>query len=529
MPGTNRIGRELDNDIVLENEARGLSRHHAEIQVMADRILLQDLNSRNGTFVNHKKVTQQELLDGDLLHLGKVAFKFVQAPASSLQDAVSSDISSLSIVRRLSSVGQTQIDFEELLHPEPTRYAGSILKLRQQDTQQRSADKLRILLEVSKQLSIPQTLDALLNKILDLLFTIMDVDRAAILLRHEQTQQLELKALKARLGMTVDQEFYSSRIVNFVCENGDAILIADARDDERFSDSPSILHQAIHASIGVPLKPKDQVIGVLYADNLSLSNAYSQEDLEFLAGLASQAAVAIENAHLYQKMQAEAEMRAKLERFFPKAVSQKIREEGELKIVETEVTALFSDITGFTEMSSQMEPRQVLGMLNEYFKIMVEDIVFRYEGTLEKYIADALLAVWGSPYSRLDDAQLAMQAAIEMQWAMRRLNQRWAQEGRDREVQIHIGLNTGRVAAGNIGSELIQYTNIGDAMNVASRICSTATAGQILIAQTTLDRLGDRCPPVNPMSLVTVKGKAEPLQLYQVLWEEVPSAQVEMV
>jgi adenylate cyclase len=83
-----------------------------------------------------------------------------------------------------------------------------------------------------------------------------------------------------------------------------------------------------------------------------------------------------------------------------------------LEIVETEVTALFSDISSFTQMSSTMQPRQVIEMLNEYFKVMVEDIVFPYEGTLEKYIGDALLAVWGAPYQKVDDADRAVRAAV---------------------------------------------------------------------------------------------------------------------
>src|ERR687885_1162934 len=215
----------------------------------------------------------------------------------------------------------------------------------------------------------------------------------------------------------------------------------------------------------VPLKPRETVIGVLYTDNLSMADIYSQEDLEFLTALANQAAIAIENTELNKKMQSEAIVRTKLERFFPQAVSKKLKEEGNLEIVDTEVTALFADISDFTKMSSTMEPRQVIEMLNEYFQVMVEDIVFPYEGTLEKYIGDALLAVWGAPYQRADDADRAVRAAIEMQWAVRRLNQEWLKQ-RNLQIQIHIGLNTGKVAAGNIGSKkLIQYATIGDTTN----------------------------------------------------------------
>jgi adenylate cyclase len=222
-------------------------------------------------------------------------------------------------------------------------------------------------------------------------------------------------------------------------------------------------------------------------------------------------------------MQSEVIRRTKLERFFPAAVSKKIEEGWDLnRIVETEVTALFSDISGFTEMTAQMQPRKVLEFLNEYFKVMVEDIVFPFGGTLEKYIADALLAVWGSPYQKEDDAVMAVNAAIAMQWAMKQLNEDWTEQGRDLQIQIHIGLNTGMVAAGNIGSEnLIQYTNIGDTMNVASRICTAAKAGEVFISESTKAKISSLNLPLEKLDLIKVKGKEEPLQLYRVLWENV--------
>lgn len=198
------------------------------------------------------------------------------------------------------------------------------------------------------------------------------------------------------------------------------------------------------------------------------------------------------------------------------------------EIVDTEVTALFSDISGFTKMSSVMEPRQVIELLNEYFQVIVEEIVFPYEGTLEKYIGDALLAVWGAPYQKPDDAQRAVQAAIEMQWAVRQMNRDRAAHNKQ-PLHIHIGINTGKVAAGNIGSQkLIQYATIGDTINVASRICSAAYSGNILLNQTTLDKIDTHNIPLEKLSPVQVKGKEEPLQLYRVLWKLVQSLDLTM-
>lgn len=513
--GVNTIGRDVDNNIVVMDGS--LSRHHAEVTLGYNQVTLTDLQSLNGTFVNEVRITQCELKDGDLVRCGNVVFKLAEKLKSHIPMLLGNEDSQISI-KRVSSEA-TRIEMQNLLDDDGN--GNSVLKIRQEDAGQRVVDKLKILLEVSKQLSTPEEPDQLLEKILDLLLEIINVDRAAILMVNEATGQLEPKAVKSRSGIPDDFQFYSQKITNLVRHSGEAVLTADACIDKRFGGSESILGQAIHASMCVPLKPREEVIGVLYVDNLSLSDVYCDEDVEFLTALANQAAIAIENSQLYNKMQVQAVMRDKLERFFPPAVSRKLREEGHLEIIDTEVTALFADISDFTKLSSTMEPRQVIEMLNEYFQVMVEDIVFRYEGTLEKYIGDALLAVWGAPYPKANDAQQAVRAAIAMQWAVRCLNEEWAVR-RNLQIQIHIGLNTGKVAAGNIGSEkLIQYATIGDTTNVTSRICSAAQAGEILISQSTFDKLKNRSLPTQKMPLIKVKGKEQPLQLYRVLWKEV--------
>jgi adenylate cyclase len=526
--GVNTIGRGLDNSIVVEDDARSLSRHHAEIHLTDKGIYVTDLNSSNGTFVNQTKIVQQKLNHGDTVQFGSVIFSLVddlQATASSGTSQIPTSANSgLSILMRVSPE-KSRVNMQDLLQQnQPLAPKGSVLLIQGNDETQRTSAKLRVLLEVSQELSSPEAYSALPEKILELLLKIMSVDRAVLLLVNDKTGQLEPKAYKfSDPNATADLDFYSRKITNFVLKQGDAIISDDASLDRRFDSSQSIIQQSIQAAMCAPLKPRDHAIGVLYVDNLSRGHAYHKEDLEFLSSLANQAAIAIENANLYRNMQAEVIRRAKLERFFPAAVSQKIEEGWDLnRIVETEVTALFSDISGFTEMTSQMQPRKVLEFLNEYFKVMVEDIVFPFGGTLEKYIADALLAVWGSPYQKDDDAIMAVNAAIAMQWAMRQLNQEWTAQGRDLQIQIHIGLNTGMVASGNIGSEnLIQYTNIGDTMNVASRICTAAQAGEVFISESTMSKISVLNLPLEKLDLIKVKGKDEPLQLYRVLWENV--------
>ncbi|MFM9194504.1 MAG: adenylate/guanylate cyclase domain-containing protein [Planctomycetia bacterium] len=206
-----------------------------------------------------------------------------------------------------------------------------------------------------------------------------------------------------------------------------------------------------------------------------------------------------------------------LSRFFAPEMAARIAAEPEVAVRATEsrVTVLFADISGFTARSSTLTPQQVVDLLNAYFPPLVE-IVFRHEGTLEKFIGDALVAIWGAPFTHPDDADRAVAAAIEMQQGIAPLNDRLVAAGH-RPIAIHIGLCSGPVAAGYIGTEsYVQYAAIGDTTNVASRICSVAGAGEILVAESTrllLTRPGIVLEPVPP---VAVKGKAEPLVLHRV-------------
>jgi adenylate cyclase len=328
------------------------------------------------------------------------------------------------------------------------------------------------------------------------------------------------------MGNVFESRIYSNNIVEYVREHSVAALFSDARMDPRLGQAKSIIHHSICASMCAPLKPRDAVIGVLYVDNLSVPNRFSEEDLEFITAFANQAAIAIENSRLNQRLADEAVIRNNFLRFFPPAAIKRMTEDKSFRLetIDTEVTALFCDISAFTAMSSRMAPREIVDLLNDYFPVMSE-IVFRHEGTLEKYIGDALMAVWGAPFAHPDDPDRAVRAAVEMHRALRVLNVELTRK-RNLAIQIHIGLNTGRVAAGNIGSDkYIQYATIGDATNVASRICSAASDGELLISELTRTKLTPGKFEIETLEPIRVKGKEAPLQVHRVRWDLATSGQ----
>ncbi len=504
--GLTTIGRTEENSVYVLHAS--LSRRHAHLERAGAQVVLIDQGSKNGTFVNEIRVTRCELRAGDFFRCGDVSFKLM-APASDPKPTHVQDLRT-----RFSPAAM-----EELLLSARTP-GSSILKLRQVALKDsRAAEKLQVLLKVSQMLSSLGPIDELLQRVIQLVFRILEVDRAAIFLVDPASGTLRPRVARLSSGEEPSGHFYSQQILDYVRDRSVAALFADALQDPRLEGASSVMRQSIHASMCVPLKPHNEVLGVLYVDNLTQANRFTEEDLEFLTAFANQAAIALESSMLSQRLAEEAALRNTYLRFFPATVIKKLESSrgAPLERVETEVTVLFSDISGFTSLSSKLPPTQVMDLLNEYFPVMAE-IVFRHEGTLEKYIGDALMAIWGAPFPQPDDADRALRAAVEMQHALARLDARWKTEGKP-ELQIHVGLNTGRVAAGNIGSEhYLQYATIGDATNVASRICSAASDGEICIAEATFQRCRERAWPLIKLPPVQVKGKQEPLTLYRVDW-----------
>ncbi len=196
-----------------------------------------------------------------------------------------------------------------------------------------------------------------------------------------------------------------------------------------------------------------------------------------------------------------------------------IREKGVAITGEKRITTvLFQDIRGFTSMSEQLSPEEVVSILKEYFTAMV-DVIFQYEGTLDKYIGDAIMAVFGTPYSHADDPLRAVKTAIDMQKALKKLNEEWEKNGKARHLQVGCGIATGPVVAGSVGSEKrLEYTVIGDTVNLASRIEGLTKGGQILISEITYQSIKDDVH-ANPLEKVYVKGKKDAQQIYEIAYE----------
>jgi adenylate cyclase len=296
-----------------------------------------------------------------------------------------------------------------------------------------------------------------------------------------------------------------------------AILTDNAAADERFKGK-SILMQSVRSAMCAPLLRSDgSVLGIIYVDNLTATSSFNDEDLEFLIAFSGITAVAIENNQLTDRIRREAVVLSNFQRYFaPNLVKQIAEQQEAVKLGgdKKPVVIFFSDIRGFTSMSETMAPNEIADLLTSYFTEMV-GIVFEHGGTLDKFMGDAIMALWGAPLSAKDDADRAMQTALDMMHTLEEMNRKWAEQGR-RQINVGIGINFGEVFAGNIGSDQrLEYTVIGDAVNVASRLCGKADAGEIIISESFYKALKKK-PKVEASEPLSLKNKAQPVAAYRV-------------
>ncbi|MEM6788161.1 MAG: adenylate/guanylate cyclase domain-containing protein [Myxococcota bacterium] len=484
--GTLTIGRSEENDVCIDDPS--LSRRHARITRGADgTVTFSDLGSKNGSFVDGIRIDRVRLGPRHYLTCGDVVFSFVHEPDTA------AGVGAVSIpghadagpprAARAAPRASARERLETMLStPSPSGARGlSRVTPRPEAT-------LRVLLTVSELLASPGDLDEVLGRSLDLTFQLLDVDRAVVLLAGDGGQTPMPRVARRRDGGRMGLDAHDPRVVDRVMARGEAATFQDVRAGET---APS----AITAAMAAPLFDRQgQAVGALYVDCLEPSGRRRlprPADLEFLSAFAHQVSLAIENAGLRERLEKEVQHRSHLQRFFPpQTVDVLIRSGGSLRTTETEATVLFCDISGYTRLCATHPPRAVLERLNAFFPPVVA-AVMNHGGTLEKYVGDALLAVWGAPAPRDDDATRAVTAAVAMQQAITRLDRGLRASDPADGMAVHIGIASGPVAAGNIGTEdYLQYATVGAVTTRASRICGTAGPGEILIDAATRARLG---------------------------------------
>ena len=392
------------------------------------------------------------------------------------------------------------------------------------DPQQLRVDyeRLRLTWELTRDIGLERDLDQLLHKILMSLFKFVNADRAVILLR-ENDGSLAPRATHRRDGTDAPIQV-SSTILNHVITERASVLTHDASMDFASSKGKSMILNRISSAIVVPLLHEKDVLGALWLDSESLAQ-FQQKDLELVTAVGNQAAMFIENNLLAKKIEQEIVNRERFSRLLSPNVAEQVLS-GKLEVKKggvhvPECTVFNSDIRGFTRMSEGATAGVINELLNEYFELMVETI-FKYEGTLDKFMGDGIMAFWGAPVTQPDDAVRSVQCALDQMEVLGRFNRKRV-EGGHPPLAVGMGLHTGPLVAGYVGSsKAMSYTVIGDTANTSARLCGIALAGQVIVSEYTLARLGPRFE-IEELPPAHLKGKEKPLRIFNVKREK-PSA-----
>ena len=504
------IGRMVDNDIVLSDHT--ISRRHAELFKTPDGWKIVDQGSRNGTRVNDAPVKEALLNPGDVVTLGMYALRFEAEMSEKVMIATTEDASvpEGTIIRSVDEI-ESQLSAGRMDKK-------AALGTADIDRLARTSHILAVLSEVGRTLLSTADIEGLLEKIMDVIFQYVHAQRGVILLCNPKTGDLEPRTVRESGGGR-DTIQISRTIAKKAFEEGVAILCQDAQVDPRFKAGESIRFLGIRSALCVPLKVEDKVLGLLYVDTPVKVKAYEDFDLELLTALAGYAALGIQQAQLRAAIEEERRAKARLERYHSPSVVSRIMEAGDasesltLEVRELVATVLFSDLVGFTTLTEHMPPHDVARMLNTYFSRMT-DILFANEGTLDKFMGDAIMAIFGAPIDSEDHARRAVMCALEMKQALRELND---ENSDQRPLRFRIGINTGPVVAGDIGSiRRMEYTVLGTTVNVASRLESeVAEPGQIIVGEQTYEAIRDEFE-FERIGKVKVKGLSQPITVYEV-------------
>ncbi len=513
------VGRGNANDLVLNDAS--VSRFHAVFKLRDNSIFVADRGSTNGIVLNDEKISKEtELKDGDVALLGLYRLRLENVDDKGLQVRRGEWPSTLNNLMR-DRPQQAALPRSSDTHSnELTDLAGRVKKL------ERENYLLTVLYEAGKALSSKLALEHICEQVISLACLIEGVERGFVMLfdeRGEVAKQTEVRYRDPASASSRPQIILSKSVLELIRKERQPILIDDVSADERFSGSESLKISGLRSAMCAPLVGKEQLFGVLYVDNLEKASAFTQDELNVFALVAAQAGAAVDNAMAHEKIAQQSLQRSALERFLSPEVVEMVVANPDIRLggVNQEVTVMFADIRGFTTMSEAMEPARVVEILNEYFT-RVTDVIFDNGGTLDKYIGDAVMAVFGAPISKGNDAAAAVNSAIQIQRLLVELN-RDAAAREWPELRVGIGINTGSAIAGNIGSpRRLDYTVVGDAVNTAQRLMTNAAGGQILISESTAKKLGKTGKTIDLERLpeLKVKGRSEAVPVFRVNWVE---------
>jgi len=523
------IGRANDADIQIQHES--VSRHHAKILRSERGLEVVDLESKNHVKLNTYRVAREWLRSGDRIDVGaaRIYVELVDRPQSTPANVVF-DEGNESPNQRTEVIDVDHLDLllassrNMRVLPDWNSQAGwpsaeSREASSGSDAGRLAGKLLRLVSDAAETLLSCESLDETLDRILALVFNSLPVERGVICFYDEQDARIVPQAMRTLEGRPDDQIIISHKIARSSISEKRAILVRDAHADDQFGGAESVILFDIRSAMCAPLYRDGRVIGVIYVDRSSPRDHFETHHLQALSALAIISAVAVEHATLRDNARREKEMRTRLARYCSPAVVDRIAStadhiQREMVHDEGDVSVLFADLTDFTSMAENLRPREVIRMLNQVFERLCA-AVFDYEGTLDKFHGDGMMAFFGAPLAQPDHAERAVRAALRMQALLADVN---ATANLGGFTAMRVGINSGPVVVGDIGSpQRKDYTVIGDVVNIASRLeSSVAQPGQVVIGPRTYRQV-EHLFECQALESVRLKGRTRSVKPHLVL------------
>jgi adenylate cyclase len=469
-----------------------VSRRHARVTYETDGYYIEDFNSLGGTWVNGQKIANKLRIEpGDRIKVGQteLVFRITTPPAH---------IDMVEDVTRPIFVDKDGDPFETGALTSTVRANESPSNLLMGDKpgpaslEEAVRRRLTAFYDLGTALGSIEGVEPLLRTVIEHLCKVIPgAQRGAVLLKDGR--KLVPKAhIPDKTGLSI-----SVHLARLAIEQQEAFTWRRGDADQNTPLTHSLVSHGTTCAMYAPMIWQEETLGIVYVDNYLVGDAFDDDDLHLLMAMASQAAMFVKNHALQEDLRHQEVVRSNLLRQFSPQVAEHmqgmLRDRGHLGLggerVEP-VTILNADVRGFTALSAKMDPARVMEMLNKLFGVCIP-IIFKFNGTVDKYIGDGFLAVFGSPDPDPDGKQWenAVRAALEIQGAVRRISRRW-QTFNYPAFRIGIGIHTGAVLQGFLGSdEQMEYTVIGDTVNRASRYCDGADAGEVIISPAVFRRV----------------------------------------
>ncbi|NEO83089.1 MAG: FHA domain-containing protein [Spirulina sp. SIO3F2] len=497
-----------------------VSRQHCRIyQNSQAQWFIEDLGSTNGTFVNAMELkTAQLLMQGDVIEIGSTQLSVSLTDEVPVVQPAPPRVHQPQPKPKPSGLRKHTIlqDAEDLKQ----QWLETGLSKAEQTPERRIA-RLEYLVEISKNLSSAESIEDIFGKVQAILFKEIDhMQRLALLVDVEGDRKLQvINSVTPFNGPDPQTDAWISRSICSQAFNKKiAIKTLDAQTDKRFEGKQSIVFREIEGVLAAPLWDTNQVVGVLYADVSvkAADSAEGGEDLSFFSTIANLVAYSVQRWLLHRRLQGQERIRQQLERYHSPAVVQQLINAGELaagriKPKEADISVIFVDLVGFSNMSERMTPQQVAHLLDRFFDEML-GFVFAQGGTLDKFIGDCIMAFFGAPEPQTNHADRAVRAGLSMLKHLEKLNM---MNTFPEPLQIHVAISSGTAVVGDVGSsQRVDYTVLGQTVNLAARLEGICPANECLISEATYQQLSNKDAFIHSGEQ-SLKGFVQPLPIYR--------------